>query len=272
MKKILQHTFLWLVLAISLFSFSGCGDLFIGIGQLIYIYTADHRETYLLQNGLTEEDVLPIEEIKVNESYRFNGEVYNIIDLNDTYETGFFYGFYGGSRYYEWRVAGTYLDGRGDNGSSKIVGLKEGKIGYYVGGMTPFVYVSTYDENWDMLSYHWRDFVKEGVEIPYITEVKFTGAVVTMGANDSYEVAFETLPTLGDIFDYQMMVTADDLSYLSCCLNLYIEDFPYLQSKDFNLYERNGEMYFKDYWGRYFLVKDEYQFFVKDMVLKVLEA
>ena len=93
-----------------------------------------------------------------------------------------------------------------------------------------------------------------------------------MGGNDSYEVAFETLPTLGDIFDYQTTVTADGLNYLSCWLNLYIEGFPYLQSIDFDLYERNGEMYFQDYWDRYFLVKDEYQFIVKDMALKVLEA
>ena len=67
-------------------------------------------------------------------------------------------------------------------------------------------------------------------------------------------------------------MTADNLNYLSCWLNLYIEGFPYLQSIEFDLYERNGEMYFLDYWGRYFLVKDEYQFIVKDMALKVLEA
>ena len=273
MKKSIKKMLLWLFMAISLFSFSGCGQLligcgemFIGCGQLMRIMTDDFREDYLKWYGLTEEDCLPIEEITSNESYRFNGCVYNRIDLDDSYQNGY------NGRYYQWRGAGTYLDhGYGENGSSKIVGLKEGKIGYYVGSMTPFVYVSTYDENWDMLSYHLRDYVKEGVEIPLISEAKFTGASVEYSYYETSVTTFEQSIMLKDIIDFQTTYSGEGWQSTSFTLLLDVEGFPYLQSGNFALYERKGDLYI--YRNKYYYrIQEEYQFLLKGIAMDAQEG
>ena len=141
-----------LFLAIALFAFSGCGRLLVGIGQLVYIYKNDWRTFYLEEFNLNDEDLLPIEEIKKEESYLFNGCVYNVIELDDSEEKDF------NGRFYQWRGAGPFLDFVNvKNEYAKYVGLKAGKIEHYIGGTTPFVTVSIYDENWDMISYHVAD-------------------------------------------------------------------------------------------------------------------
>ena len=256
-----------LLLAIALFSFSSCGELFIGIVQLVRIYTDDWREFYLEEFGVTEEDCLPIEGIKSNESYLFNGCVYNIIDLDDYYDNGYT------GRYYQWRGAGAYLDnGYGEEGTSKIVGLREGKIGYYVGGMTPFVYVSTYDENWDMISYHLRDYVKEGVEIPIISEAKFTGVSVEYSYRETITVAFEQSIMLKDIINFDKIYSGEEFQSTEFTFLLDVEGFPYLQSGDFTLYERNGELYIYQYEANYWRVQEEYQFLLKNMAKQAQEG
>lgn len=268
MKKILQRTFLWLLLAISLFSFSGCAYILEGFGRLIYIAVGgNHRQFYLQQAGLTEEDLLPIEGIESTESYLFNGCVYNIIDLDDYHDNGYT------GRYYQWRGAGAYLDnGYGEEGASKIVGLKKGKISYYVGGMTPFVYVSTYDENWDMISYHLRDYVKEGVEIPIISEAKFTGVAVEYSYRETITVAFEQSIMLKDIINFDKIYSGEEFQSTEFSFALDVEGFPYLQSGDFTLYERNGELYIYQYEANYWRVQEEYQFLLKNMAKQAQEG
>ena len=144
MKK--KHWLGMLFLAIALFAFSGCGKLLVGIGQLVYIYKNDWRTFYLEEFNLNDEDLLPIEEIKKEESYLFNGCVYNVIELDDSEEKDF------NGRFYQWRGAGPFLDFVNvKNEYAKYVGLKAGKIGHYIGGTTPFVTVSIYDENYNFL-------------------------------------------------------------------------------------------------------------------------
>ena len=267
MKKHIKKALLLLLIIVSIFSFSGCEYMFLGFAQLARIvFMDDFREDYLKEMGMTEEDCLPIEEIKSQESYRFNGCVYNIVDLDEYYKKGY------SGRFYQWRDVGNYLDNGYSGGKAEIVGLKAGKIGYYVGGMTPVVYVSIYDENWDMIAYHLRDYVKEGVEIPLIAEAKFTGVSVKYSYYETINTTFEQSIMLKDIVDFDKMYNGEDFCSTGFTMLFDIEGLPYLQSGNFSLHERNGEWYIYQSEGHYWHVQEEYQFLLKNMARQAQEG
>lgn len=273
MRKYVKRLLATLLIVASLFTFCAC-DFIDGIAVLIKVgFGGDFRQDYLKEYNLTEEDVLPIKEIEVDSRYEFNGEIYEVIDLDDSYDNHL------SGRYYSWKGTDGYLDtyyrvNKEDSVVAKPVGLKKGKIGLSVGAISPFVFVSKYDTAWDMIEYHLDIYAKVGVEIPLILQATFTGMEMQNNKTDEeINYAFEEPIFLKDIIDLTTVVEREKVTFEYAWCYLDVEGFPYLQSGYFDLYTAGEEVYVSmNCFENNYRIKDAYQDVFNDLLTQLKQS
>lgn len=273
MKKPFKHVLALLLMLVSVFSFTGCDFVDEVVWLFKIAFGGDFRQDYLEGYNLTEEDVLPIKEIESDSRYEFNGEIYESVNLDESHDKHL------SGRYYSWKGTGGYLDtyyrvNKEDSVVAKPVGLKKGKIGCYVGAMSPFVFVSKYDTAWDMIEYHLRTYAKVGVEIPLILQATFTGMEMQSNKTDEkINYAFDESVLLKDIIDLTTVVEREKVTFAYASCYLDVEGFPYLQSGYFDLFTADEEVYVSmRCFGNNYRIKDAYQDVFNDLLTQLQQS